>query len=346
VNGQFDPEYPGGENSSHRHFSGNFCPQCSEAVGVKSYCIHELTGSSVPYRLADLHCPPARLFVVGELPRGPSVAVVGTRKPTPDALQFAKKLVEDLASAGLSIWSGGAEGIDSAAHEAALRVGAKTVVVAPAGWNRPYPEAHGALYRAVVDCGGAYLSLVEPDRPAQPHQFFARNAVLVALAQAVVIVQAGLRSGARNAAKTARQLGRPLFAVPSSPWIHQGLGCNLEIALGAHPIGSAKELMRRLAPQMGLSAATSTLGVSAAPCSVPNGVSVARGPARVPNVDPTLEAELARLLDEIFRGARTVDSLCQRTGWSTAVVQSDVLRLTLLGQIRVGRSGVIETVSG
>ena len=127
-----------------------------------------LTGSSLPGRLADLAAPPERLFLRGELPRGPAVAIVGTRYPSARAKMYARTLAKELARAGVAVISGGAKGIDSAAHLGALAVGGATVVVAPAGFKRPFPEKNAALFAQVVEQGGAYLSLVEANVPGEP----------------------------------------------------------------------------------------------------------------------------------------------------------------------------------
>jgi DNA processing protein len=288
-------------------------------------------------------------------------------------------LVSGLAHAGFSIWSGGAEGIDAAVHRAALEVGAKTVVVAPSGWERPYPAEHANLYEQIIEHGGAYLSLVPADCPAKQHHFFSRNALLVALSQGVIVVQAGLRSGARNTAKTARNLGRPLFSVPSCPWVHQGLGCNIEIALGARAIGSARDVIKHMAFFCGLGVATTdntSRDEAVTPEEKGDRAQVASlGSTRhhrrksavrnksdaqaelaltIPRADPRSLLNHAKsgdqeprseLIGMLRTGARNVDELCQRTGWSAAAVQSELLRLTLEGALRVGRSGEIEIVT-
>jgi DNA protecting protein DprA len=313
-----------------------------------------------PHRVFDLPEPPCQLHLAGELPRGPAIAVIGTRYPTEEATKYTGELVGEFAKHGVAIWSGGAEGIDIAAHRAALRVGATTVVVAPAGWNRPYPPEHAGDYHEIVERGGAYLSIVAPECVAQRHLFFARNALLMALVDVVVIIQAGLRSGARNAAKFARRLGRTVFVAPSSPWIHQGVGCNLEIGLGARVLLSPKDVIRAVAGyglgsvsvpgEAQVSCNHYDQSVSTAPrreepaqdraagCSRPRG-----GPTRAS--EPQLDAELRELVDAIRAGARYVDALCQRTGLPPAVVQSDVLRLTLLGLVRTDRAGAIDIVT-
>jgi DNA processing protein len=276
-------------------------------------------------------------------------------------VEFTASLVSGFARAGYSIWSGGAEGIDGAVHRAALAADAKTVVVAPAGWLRPYPEVHSELFREVVAKGGAYLSLVPEDRAALPHQFFARNALLVALTHATLVVQAPIRSGARNAAKIARRLGRPLFVLPSCPWVHQGAGCNIEIGLGARPVASAKEVMSRLAAG-GLCVAVTAINDVAGDAQVqPERDVLADAAVVAPTQTPlrkktapgrptselpaNLEQELGQLYEAVRQGANSVDELCRLTGLSAAVVQSDLLRLTLSGLLRVGRSGGIEIIS-
>ena len=207
---------------------------------------HELRGGRLPARLADLANPPAVLYLHGELPRAPAVAIVGTRRPTPAAAEYARELAGELGAAGVAIISGGAAGIDTAAHQGALDVGAPTVVVAPSGFERPYPPQNAELFRQVVLSGGAYLTTGAAPTLATLPRFFERNGVLVALSHAVIVVEAPLRSGARNAAKTARQLGRPLFAVPAQPWNTNAQGCLAELQLGAHPLGSHREVLRLL----------------------------------------------------------------------------------------------------
>jgi DNA processing protein len=215
-------------------------------MGVQGSLPVVLLGSRLPPRLADLPEPPSALYVRGELPRGPCVAVVGTRRPSRAALCFAKDLAADLVRAGVSVLSGGARGIDTAAHRGALAAGGTTLVMAPAGFAAPYPPENAALFRRVLAAGGAYAALVPDDQPATQAAFFHRNACLVALAHAVVVVQAGYRSGARNAAAQARHLGRSVFAVPFSPWFGRGRGCLEELRAGAALCLSAADVLSEL----------------------------------------------------------------------------------------------------
>ncbi len=205
-----------------------------------------MCGHQLPVGLLDLDEPPPQLVVRGELPAGPVVALVGTRNPSPEAVEFTEQFASDLASAGVVIASGGAKGIDTAAHRGAIRFGGCSVVVAPCGYDRPFPTENGPLFSEIVKQGGAFLSEYADDTPAHSSYFFRRNSYLAALSVALVVTEAPFKSGARNAAKWARRLGRPVFAVPSAPWNPRGAGCNLELKQGAEVATSAKDVLKYL----------------------------------------------------------------------------------------------------
>lgn len=206
-----------------------------------------LSGVRLPPGLGELSEPPGAMYLHGELPRGPRVAIVGTRKPTRAAALFAFELAARLAQRGVAVLSGGAEGIDAMAHRGALAVGGTTVVVAPGGFDRPFPPEHAALFRRVVEQGGAYLSLAPSGTPATRGAFFERNACLAALCHALVVVEAPLRSGARNAAAQARQLGRPVFVAPAAPYNCRGQGCIVELKRGARALYGERDVLELLA---------------------------------------------------------------------------------------------------
>jgi DNA protecting protein DprA len=292
-----------------------------------------LTGSALPGRLRDLEAPPERLFLRGELPRGPAVAIVGTRHPSAAYARFARRLARELAEAGVAVLSGGAKGIDTEAHRGALAGGGVTVVVAPAGFERPYPEQNAELFGQIVAAGGAYLSLPEPNCPATRGIFFARNACLVALAHLVVVVESPIRSGARNAAKFARRLGRPLFVVPASPWHGKGRGCLAELRLGAQVLSSTKDLLKALRDQnlhaVGTTArARRRLG--------PHQESL--------KFSETSPRELARVavLEAVRRGAGSSDEICLATSLAAARVSELILTLRLEGVLVTDPSGRLQ----
>jgi len=292
-----------------------------------------LAGPLLPVRLQDLPRPPRRIHVLGELPRGPGVAIVGSRHPTREARYFAFRLARDLARAGITVLSGGAEGIDGAAHLGALRGRGATVVVAPAGFEKPFPAFHRALFEHVVARGGAYLSLRAPSEPA--FGFFARNACLVALAHVLVVVEAKYRSGARNAASWARRLGRPLLIVPSAPWIPAGRGCLLELRLGGKLCTGSEDVLDALEESLVLPPRPKQRTAPAAEQT--------ELPFTAPAPATALDAEARLLLEAVRAGARHLDAVCERSGLSAAAAQRLILTLTLEGVLAAdpaGRLGV------
>lgn len=284
------------------------------------------------------------------MPTLPMVAIVGTRRPTPEAARFAQALAKAVVGQGFAVVSGGAEGIDTAAHQGALSGGGQTLVVAPAGWHSPYPETNRQLFQQIVDVGGGYISLVQPDQRPLSGNFFARNAVLVALAKATVVVQAPVRSGARNAAYVARKLGRPLYVVPSAPWVENGAGCVLELKLGARPLGSVGDLLEGLAAidvhgrtdplQLELPLVRDKLAIGK-----PSGRGAGLSVINEGKLDVHPNSEWSPVIEAISGGCRSLDSVCQILGWKTPKVQTALLHLSLAGWIRMTSAGRIDIVT-
>jgi DNA processing protein len=278
------------------------------------------------------------------------VAIVGTRQPTPEALRFTEDLASGLVGQGFAVISGGAAGIDCAAHHGALAAGGQTLVVAPAGWDNPYPNCNRQLFQDVVALGGGYISLVEPHKRPLAGHFFARNAVLVAMAKATVVVQAPVRSGSRNAAHVARKLRRLLYVVPSAPWVERGAGCVLELKMGARPLGTLGDLLAGLA-EIGVHGNRDPLQLEL-PWQRPGQESsrerLQQGDfalIKPEKLDVKLLSDLAPVIQALSQGCRSVDSVCHHSGWNAPKVQSALLHLTLSGCIQVTSAGRIEIVS-
>ncbi|WP_438014047.1 DNA-processing protein DprA [Sorangium sp. So ce315] len=193
--------------------------------------------------VTESEAAPPTLYLRGALPSRPGIAIVGTRAASDEALRFTRALAAELGEAGYAIWSGGARGVDAAAHEGALAARAPTVVVGGGGHAHPYPREHAPLFDRVLAAGGALLARVPDDTPPLPALFLQRNAVLAALTLATVVVEAGIESGARSAAAAARRLGRHLCVVPHAPWSPRGVGCALELVGGARPVTRAADVI-------------------------------------------------------------------------------------------------------
>jgi DNA processing protein len=293
--------------------------------GARMHPPRELTGESLPPRLLDLPDPPARLYLRGDLPRGPAVAIVGTRRASAAGLNFTRGFAAELAAAGVAILSGGAEGIDTAAHEGALEAGGVTVVVTAAGFEHPFPAKNAALFARVLEAGGAYLSLFADEVRAKRPAFFARNACLVALAHAVVVTQAPFVSGAANAAKWARRLGRPVFIVPHSPWVREGSGAVQELRRGGRPLDRPREVLKFLR-ETGLHALAAPVQRELFPA-------------------PKLPAALDPVLVALGDGASDLDEIAARTGLDSATVQQRILTLALGGVLVPGPLGSLKLVT-
>jgi DNA processing protein len=161
----------------------------------------------------------------------PSVAIVGTRAATPYGKHLARAFARDLGAAGCCIVSGLALGIDAAAHEGALEAGAPTVGVLGGGHARFFPRRNRELAERMLS-NGAVLSPFPPDQCAQPWHFLARNAIVAALAEAVVVIEAPARSGALNTANWAAPR-IPVLAVPGDVDRAHAAGCHALIRDGA-----------------------------------------------------------------------------------------------------------------
>jgi DNA processing protein len=170
-----------------------------------------------PPSLLDLFDPPAGLFVSGPGPpmEGPVVAMVGARNCTPAGRDMASALAAALARAGACVVSGGARGIDAAAHEGALGAGGRTVVVLGSGIDVAYPKQNRGLLEAARELG-AVVSEYPPGTPAEPFRFPARNRIVAALAAAVVVVEGAEGSGSMITADHALEMGRDVLAVPGA----------------------------------------------------------------------------------------------------------------------------------
>jgi DNA processing protein len=173
------------------------------------------------------------------------VAIVGSRKANRAALWYAGHLAHALASAGAVVASGGAVGIDAAAHRGALLAGGRTWVVAPTGHLQCFPEEHRDLFAEVARGPGAMIWPFPPNAQSRSG-FLARNRVLVALADTVVVVQAGRRSGALHTARRTFKARKPLWVVCAGPWLKGFGGSRKLLQRGARALTSTHHFLRAL----------------------------------------------------------------------------------------------------
>jgi DNA processing protein len=169
-------------------------------------------------------------------------AIVGTRAATAYGEFVAADLAAGLATRDAAVVSGGAFGIDGAAHRAALAADGVTVAVLAGGIDVPYPAAHAAMLRRVRESGLVISEYPPGERPAR-HRFLTRNRLVAALGGATVVVEAGARSGAANTAAWARALGRPVCAVPGPVTSSASVGCHALLRAGANVITRTEDLV-------------------------------------------------------------------------------------------------------
>jgi DNA processing protein len=200
-----------------------------------------------PERLRQIYDPPFLLYARGDLTLlgEPSIAVVGTRRPTPYGLVATERLSKDLALAGLAIVSGMARGIDTAAHKAALEVEGKTVAVLGCGADVVYPAENRKLAQTIVD-RGLLLSEFPLRSPGYPQNFPVRNRIVSGLSYGVLIVEGAQYSGSAITARLALDQGREVFAVPGNITAKQSFGPNLLIRSGAHLVQDASDVLSDL----------------------------------------------------------------------------------------------------
>ncbi|MFZ0042084.1 MAG: DNA-processing protein DprA [Solirubrobacteraceae bacterium] len=205
-----------------------------------------ILGSEYPQNLRAAHDRPPLIFVAGALiPRDHhSLAVIGSRRASPDGIAMAKRVAEHLVESGYTVVSGLAAGVDSAAHTAALDAGGRTLAVLGTGLNRTYPPQNTDLQQRIInEC--AAISSFWPDAPPTRQSFPARNAVMSAMALATVIVEATVTSGARIQARQSLAQGRPVFLLSSL--LNQTWARELAARPGTYVIDSPPQITSAMA---------------------------------------------------------------------------------------------------
>lgn len=212
--------------------------------------IKKLSPKSFPPLLSEIPDPPQAMYLRGTLPPAETklLAVVGSRRMSRYGKEACEHLVGNLAGYPIGIVSGLALGIDGIAHRAALVAGLSTIAVPGSGLSEEvlYPRAHLSLARDIIDAGGALLSEMEPDERAAPYTFPKRNRLMAGMSHAVLIIEAGLKSGTLITARLAAEYNRELLIVPHSIFSDGGAGGHLFMGLGARAVRSADDILDAL----------------------------------------------------------------------------------------------------
>lgn len=252
---------------------------------------------------------PKKLYYVGTIPeqRLPTVAIVGTRKPSRYGNEVTHQLSYDLAKRGVVIVSGLALGVDGIAHRAALQAGGITIAVQANGLSQISPSTHRQLGIDIIQNNGLIVSAYEPHVTARKFQFLDRNRIVSGLSDAIIITEAASRSGTLNTAMHALDQGRTVFVVPGNITSPLSAGCNTLLKQGATPVTCAQDILEVIAPSLLQPQTSLALG------------------------DTPLESAIITLLQQ---GIRDGEVLHQQSGASAAEFSMALTMMEINGVIR------------
>lgn len=295
------------------------------SLGVRAAIVGD---TAYPDRLADGWPelgPPPLLAWRGTAPGAvPGVAIVGARRPSGYGTAVASWLAEAVTAAGVQVLSGGAVGIDAAAHRAALEGPGGTTIVLGCGHAVDYPRAHartGGLFDQAVEHGGSVLSELLPHERPCAGNVRARNRIVAALADVVVVVEGGPRSGSLVTAAAAADWGRPVLAVPGDVRAPGSVAPHRLLAEGAGPCTSPSDVLEHVGTPV------TTVQDASMGASAPTG-SVLPDPVR-------------RLLEEAWPRPVRTDTLAEQAGVSAAQLLASLTRASIAGEVGRGPDGIV-----
>lgn len=281
-------------------------------AGIRLLC---LADADYPANLKAIPDPPAVLFVNGTLePRDlVAISVVGSRAASPMGVAFTERLCIDLVQYGVTIVSGLAVGIDSAAHRGALRGKGRTLAVLGCGLDMDYPRGSAELRRQISDSGALFSEFMLGTLPAPDH-FPMRNRIISGLALGVVVVEAANRSGSLITARLALEQGREVFAVPGMARNYRSIGPHRLLRQGAKLVECAEDVLEEIRPLIRTSAT----------------VLIEQKMVRKMPLDPD-EMIIMNLLDQT---PKHIDTICRELQWPVEKILATLLNLELKGVIQ------------
>ena len=266
-----------------------------------------------PALLKQIYDPPVILFIRGFFQEkdSNSIAVVGTRKPSSYGKLVADKLVSELSRKGLTIVSGLAYGIDTIAHESALNSGGRTMAVVGTGLDIVYPSQNMKLFDKIIQNGSVISEFpfgTGPDRQNFPR----RNRIICGLSHGILVIEAGIKSGALITAAIALEQNREVFAVPGNITSSQSVGTNELIKQGAQVVTCAEDIIEELSVKL-----TSIFKSQTADVSTLNLTEAEKNIIRVLSSEP-----------------KHIDTIAQEANQLTSQVLSTLLTLELKSQVK------------
>lgn len=215
------------------------------------YIYHKLDYPNLPSKLKGIDSPPKQIFYLGndliQLTKNkPCVAIVGSRKPTNYGKEITTLLVKELVASGVVIISGLAFGVDSIAHSTCLDTSGKTIAILPSSLSQIYPKSHRNLASDIIKSEGCLISEYPEQSPLLKSNFIARNRLISALSDIVIITEAAEKSGSLHTANFALLQGKTVMAVPGSILNPNSRGTNNLIKTGAIPITDTSDILFEL----------------------------------------------------------------------------------------------------
>lgn len=316
-----------------------FIDKVAHDVSIGSYSMCFLGDEDYPQALMAIYDPPPVLFYRGNLSRlnERQIAIVGSRTPTEDAQKITFDLAQYLVQAGFVVTSGLAQGVDRQAHLGALAqlpaLSGRTIGVMGTGIDVCYPRNHTALFAQIVAEGGCLISELLPSTPASKHTFPRRNRLVAGLSLATVVTEAALQSGSLITARLSAEMGKQVFAIPSSINNPNAEGCHHLIREGATLIYHPEQIIEDLNQGGDF--------FNALPKTFSQGMSVYAELSSAPtpavsmsNKSTVIVPEHLSAVYDMMDEPRDLDALVMMSGHPVAQLLSALMELEILGLIQ------------
>ena len=296
-----------------------------------------LGDAAYPAVLLDIEDPPLMLYMVGTLASraqsataliANSIAIVGSRNPTPQGQGNAQQFAKAFGSAGICVVSGLALGIDGAAHDGAMLGGGETIAVVGTGLDRVYPKKHLDLAHRIAR-QGMLISEFPLGTPPLTANFPKRNRIISGLSRGTLVVEAALQSGSLITARLAAEQGKEVFAIPGSIHSPQSRGCHALIKQGAKLVEVAQDVLEEFKPVRAFDVASEAL----------------QAPRESDESAEPVEAGEDPLLAALGFDVSSLDALQSRTGLDTAHLQAQLLALELDGRVARLPGGLFQRIA-
>lgn len=208
----------------------------------------KFSDNNYPNKLKKIKNAPEQVYLLGneEILNNQAIAIIGSRNCTSKGYEVAKKFAYDLASIGICIVSGMAEGIDTAAHIGALEAGGKTIAVLGSGFNHIYPEKNKTLFKKILDGNGTIITEYEKNIEVFSQGFVMRNRIVSGISDGVLVVEAKKNSGTSITARFAKEQDKKIFCVAHGIEEPEGMGTNRLIKQGAFLVTETNDILQKM----------------------------------------------------------------------------------------------------